>query len=529
MDPTPTKEQQAVIDEPTNCVVIAKPGSGKTSTLAWKIKFILEKLPDYKGVVAISFTNKASSELERRCLSKGIERKSSFFGTIDKFFISEIVIPFGSHVYGVLPKETKVVQLSEIGEGLKRHRPSSPLVDPQFLGALYCQGNVLLEGTGFLATHIFDRSYACQRYLKARYSHVLIDEYQDCGEWQHALFLRLAEIGLGAVAVGDIDQSIFAFAGKSSKFMAELAQDESRFVTYSLTQNHRCHTSIVNYATKLLSATFVPMQVENIQVYEKRIQGHETQTAQWLSNAVPQIAKVFGVEEYNKIAVLVKNNATRDLIDQNMKLPHKSFITTSLEEDSSLWGGVFRNALLWAYSTEITKHEFVEQYLNIDYQHNTVRKALKILKQIEESIVLGMSDVSTSVKLFVELASTLLPEAQNAKAVEQLTQILHNPVLRGAFVPARPNEVQLMTLHKAKGMEFEIVFHLNLLKWILPQYQGDRTQDLHLHYVGITRAKKCCVLCTSTQRTGKTGLVSAEDSEFLQINGLAALRVTCPC
>ena len=69
-----------------------------------------------------------------------------------------------------------------------------------------------------------------------------------------------------------------------------------------------------------------------------------------------------------------------------------------------------------------------------------------------------------------------------------------------SFLPPADNEIQLLTLHKAKGLEFDIVFHLNLYQWILPQYKGDYSQDLNLHYVGITRAKKCCVLCTSTHR-----------------------------
>ena len=42
-------------------------------------------LPEYKGVIAISFTNKASDELKRRCKQRCADTKQSFFGTIDKF------------------------------------------------------------------------------------------------------------------------------------------------------------------------------------------------------------------------------------------------------------------------------------------------------------------------------------------------------------------------------------------------------------------------------------------------------------
>ena len=62
MTKEPTQEQQMIIDYSRNTVVTAKPGSGKTYTVVEKIFKVLTSLPDYKGVIAISFTNKASDE-----------------------------------------------------------------------------------------------------------------------------------------------------------------------------------------------------------------------------------------------------------------------------------------------------------------------------------------------------------------------------------------------------------------------------------------------------------------------------------
>lgn len=98
------------------------------------------------------------------------------------------------------------------------------------------------------------------------------------------------------------------------------------------------------------------------------------------------------------------------------------------------------------------------------------------------------------------------------------------------------NEIQVMTLHKSKGLEFDVVFHLNMSDWELPYKQiehGDFNnpkypnweQDLNLHYVGITRARKVCYLVRGTQRTNSYDcLKNARDSEFLGINGLESLR-----
>jgi len=86
-----------------------------------------------------------------------------------------------------------------------------------------------------------------------------------------------------------------------------------------------------------------------------------------------------------------------------------------------------------------------------------------------------------------------------------------------------------MTMHKAKGLEFEVVFLLDLYRWIMPQFNGDYIQDLNLHYVGITRARQCVVLYTSTYRHKGSGhVVDAEPSEFLDLNSLNKWRIDSP-
>jgi len=90
----PTDEQLYAIKEKGNSVITAKPGSGKTFTVIEKIKMISETLYDHQGVIAISFTRKASHELSTRAKKKRVPTKQSFYGTLDAFYISEIIIPF---------------------------------------------------------------------------------------------------------------------------------------------------------------------------------------------------------------------------------------------------------------------------------------------------------------------------------------------------------------------------------------------------------------------------------------------------
>ena len=91
------------------------------------------------------------------------------------------------------------------------------------------------------------------------------------------------------------------------------------------------------------------------------------------------------------------------------------------------------------------------------------------------------------------------------------------------------NKVLLMTLHNAKGLEFNIVFHMDMYKWIIPNEFGDESsvqQDLNLHYVGLTRAKDACYIMNGTARfrNKKNDYIFAEPSLFLSKPGLAERR-----
>ena len=79
-------------------------------------------------------------------------------------------------------------------------------------------------------------------------------------------------------------------------------------------------------------------------------------------------------------------------------------------------------------------------------------------------------------------------------------------------------------------MEFKIVFHLDMYRFIIPNEYKDmkseeKIQALNLHYVGITRAKAACYIMIGSNRYSqrKNHIVEAEESPFLHITGLNEL------
>jgi DNA helicase-2/ATP-dependent DNA helicase PcrA len=532
----PTAEQRQIIDEVKSCVVIAIPGSGKTFTLARKIQTVIPELPYYRGVIAISYTNKASDELKHRSTHGLSDKKSSFFGTIDKFCISEVVIPFVRHRYG-LPGSgiARIVRLSEAGLDTdaakllaKQIESTSGTADIGFLIDRYKQGHVYLESVGKLANWLFDNVESCRLYLKARYTHVFIDEYQDSGFEQHQLFLKLKALGLVAVAVGDLNQSIFAFSKKSSKHLFDLTQSAD-FEKFSLTKNRRCHQSIAAYATKLINQSFNVDITDEKRVFLKIVTGDESSIGEWISGAIPKVKERFVFSRNLEIAILVRGARTAELVCSKLKVPFHYVELTPLDEVPGELAPFFIECLRSVLDPAATITDLVEKLLESDSTGKVRSAVFQLLVQARDLID---DDSSGWVSLLIDAAKLSFPKVNEPEAVHALLEVSTNRRLLDSYRPPRPDEVQVMTLHKSKGLEFEVVFHLDLYDWILPGYEWiknndkeDWIQTINLHYVGITRAKKACFLCSSTSRHKSDGtVVTATTSRFVTRSDLSAIR-----
>jgi len=539
MEIIPTKAQERVINTHENCVVIACPGSGKTFVLSEKIKSILPELPRYRGVIAISYTNKASSELERRCLTAGIDRKGSFFGTIHKFCQSEIIIPFGKQVFGIPENCLKIQKKANLSqeehknfEFIRGNDLSLEIFEQyvEIFKSYFLKGILLLESTGAFALYILSKSKACRNYLTARYSHLIIDEYQHSGFEQHLMLLKLSELGLIAIAVGDTDQSIYAYDGKSSEYLLSLATENTNFNLFSLEKNHRCHPSIINYSLRLLNKKSNLLETDEIRVYEKSIIGDEEMISKWIDKHISKICDHFGLSKMNNVGILTRTNRTSELVSRYIKTKHKLFINDELENHFSLWSNLFCGILSILLDPAAYKFDLITDYLKENIEDTKSRKVYSILNKLD---LQNEFDTTTVVQKYVEIAQIIFPNLENADSIQILTNILNSVERIRRFKPAEDDEIQIMTLHKAKGLEFDIVFHLDLHEYVFPSknYKNNPPtypswqQDLNLHYVGITRARKACYLLINNQRHNKRmEKWSGNPSEFLSINNLSQIR-----
>lgn len=534
----PTKEQENVINFNGSLVAIAKPGSGKTTVLSKLIKRKLPDIPSHQGVIAISYTNKASDELKKRSTSNGIDIKASFFGTIDKFCDSEIIIPFLPHLWGRPQEEITVTKISDLPRdeqedfsGIAENTVSLFQLE-EHLGAIrswYKKGVLFLEMNGALALYTIENSPACQRYLRTRYTNIIVDEYQDSGLEQHELFLRLQSLGLTAIAVGDPDQSIFGFSNKDPKYLLSLPKKE-KFKTFPITKNHRSHPSIINYSLKLLDEKAELIATNEIRVFHKHCAGNTASISEWIYACIPQIVDKYDVEKLSEIGILVRGSNTGREIDLSLLSKHRYLDTHPLENHLSLWAKIFVALLSYRYNDNDTVQDIIENS-GTRISVSEIRKVKTQIRRVRRAAEDELYDQ------LVEITNALLPKAISAEAVRLLTE--SDPAtLPKFFRAAEEDEIQIMSLHKAKGLEFDIVFHLDLHEWVLPAKRPGPgndwdnpeyptlEQDANLHYVGITRARKACFLCTADQRVNSCGEVKqARPSEFLSISDIGKLRV----
>jgi DNA helicase-2/ATP-dependent DNA helicase PcrA len=535
-----TPDQNVAIESKSNMVITACPGSGKTSVIVEKIRREVVDLQGYKGVIGITFTVKASKELKQRCKQGGLDTKSSFFGTIDHFCLSELIFPFISRLYGKSEYTVECKSYNDLNESLKLGLPPLDEIGNEFstddymayenkFKLLYEKGIILLESIGVLAVRIINNSLSCRNYISSKYTSLYIDEYQDSSQPQHDLFLSLLDLGLKAVAVGDVNQSIYAWRGSDPQYIKSLITKPEVFEHHIVNVNHRCHPSIINYANRIFDSNCLLLPTSDIRVYQWEINGTQYDVAKYLTESINKLLTDRVVQSLSNIAILVRNNNSLSLLDTKLGVPNRIFGENPLSMVNTSKTKLMSSLLAYYLDHKVLVNDVVEV---IEHSYSFSPLYLKDLRTSIKSI--SGRDNSTIKNAILELTHKILGEKVIDIEVSALERVLADKNILKQYIPENKNEVQIMTLHKSKGLEFDIVFHLDLYDWIMPKRKfisgcydevfASWEQDLNLHFVGITRAKEHCILVNSTRRFNHEGdIKQGKKSQFMMLGGLTGL------
>lgn len=257
-------------------LVLAGPGAGKTFCLIERIRFLIEKRHfDPAHICAFTFTNKAAEEIASRLEELGPKAARVKRGTIHSF-CAELLREFGDHVglspgFGIADENYQLMVLGRL-EGFKpwhgrvltnfsAHRfcdlslqPSDRALFEDYERFLAARNLVDFDMLVLKAAELLENASIAPT-IRARWTVVLVDEFQDLNSAQYRVIRGLALEHRNVFAVGDHEQSIFSWTGADRGIFSAFMNDFgiSARNTVHLQENHRCPREVFGLARILVA------------------------------------------------------------------------------------------------------------------------------------------------------------------------------------------------------------------------------------------------------------------------------------
>ena len=161
----------------------------------------------------------------------------------------------------------KCQNISSASAELSKYVPSScdrdtfRRVFAQYGEALRRRRKLDFEDMLLLTEELLTEDPQALAFWRARYRYLLVDEFQDVNRLQYKIVCLLAGNGGNLFAVGDDDQSIYAFRGSDPKIMLHFQEDHPRCRVIALPVNYRSSAAIIDAADALISACAMPSSI----------------------------------------------------------------------------------------------------------------------------------------------------------------------------------------------------------------------------------------------------------------------------
>lgn len=406
-----------------------------------------------------------------------------------------------------------------------------------------------------------------------RFQYILIDEFQDINRVQYEVIRMLAAPRYNLFVVGDDDQSIYGFRGAKPELMLYMKQEFPSLRTISLTVNYRSTEFITGAAARVILHNDTRFY-KRVQSFRGRGQNvhvqevlDEQEEAQYVTEEIQK--KLDQGIKPGEIAVLFRAAVQARMISEILsehRIPfemrdyvtnfYRHFIVKDMMAYLQLAAGKRDRSLFLTICNRPLRYLARNSMENRQINFEDLRKfycdkdwMLDIIDQFDVDVrmmknmapyaaiqyirkKIGYDDFlkeyaekhQISWKQLMDVMAELEERSKNFKSYDEweihiakYTQELEEQQAKARKIKGeRENKVQLMTIHSAKGLEFEDVFVIHANEGEIPHQKAEKKDEIEeerrLFYVALTRAKNNLCISYITQKNGN----SIKPSRFVE-------------
>ncbi|OGF63958.1 hypothetical protein A2661_02250 [Candidatus Giovannonibacteria bacterium RIFCSPHIGHO2_01_FULL_45_24] len=546
------KQKEAVEATEGPVLVVAGAGAGKTKVIAERINHLIKKGFRPENILAVTFTNKAAEEMRGR-----INAPQTFIGTFHALGLL-IIKENLARGFTILDEDDS---LKLIKECLLEIRVDPKQFDPSRIrGRISLLKNHLVTAENFAeegffaeilgrAWRLYETKKDNQNQLdfddlllkpvlllrrepeilkkyQNRWKYIHIDEYQDTNAAQYALSNLLAGARKNILAVGDVDQAIYSWRGADFKNILNFQKDYPEAKIIFLEENYRSTDIILEAANAVISRNKFRIPKN---LWTKRVGEESSQIRLVFAEDEKREAEIVAAEinflrkkiKLGEIAALYRTNAQSRALEEvflERKIPYKITGGVRFYERREIKDLIAYLRLIRNPKDELSRKRIVnvpprkKRKIDFDKLMENFRKESgglgthgllkKIIGEIEYKDYID--DGTEKGKERWQNVEELLGLAEKIEGVDKFLEHVSLFAIDDKYEPVE-DKINLMTMHSAKGLEFEAVFVVGLEEGLFPHALSLEPEDLEeerrLCYVAITRAKTRLYLTSAARRT----------------------------
>jgi DNA helicase-2/ATP-dependent DNA helicase PcrA len=599
------KQLEAVTLPQQSALILAGAGSGKTRVLTTRIAWLIQTgQVSPMGLLAVTFTNKAAKEMLTRLTAMlPINTRGMWAGTFHglcnrllRAHYREAGLPSTFQILDTADQLSSIKRLMKIlnvddekyppkqvqgyinsckEEGLRAHAVDAYDAHSQKLREIYeeydkqCNREGVADFAELLLRcyELLERDAHLRSHYQSRFQYILVDEFQDTNRLQYQWLKLLAGVNNCLFAVGDDDQSIYAFRGARVGNMRDFEQDFNVQNIVKLEENYRSHSNILDAANAIISHNKNRLgknlwtsagKGEPVRIYEAY---NDTDEAQFIVDEVNMLQNEGTA--LGDIALLYRSNAQSRILEHTLfsaNIPYRVYgglrfferaeikhalaymrLIANANDDTALLRvinfparGIGARSLeqlqevarnqgisLWAAATQATGkitqfvsliREMIDQAYGISLAEvaelATTMSGLKAHYQNDKEGEDRIANLEELVTAAVAFSNQAFGNHNNVEEeVDIMTQFLNHASLEAGEHQADVGReaLQLMTVHAAKGLEFNAVFISGVEEGLFPHEQSmyensGLEEERRLMYVAVTRARQRLYLSYAQSR-----------------------------